>query len=251
MWTLVVRETMLGLIATLGLISQAYADDSSIPPGWSLSPEYQQYQKEQQQKNAIQGDRNPLPQATAHEIPTLLETWFFIVNGYEVTYLGTKAYGRAVTREFSRLVEDIQKIVLSKRGVNYRETWTKDNCIINRQFENLDDPTENSSKQFFLNNILPNFEIRTKQYETVQKIEIRLLAGPNNSGANKAITCDFDANGNLVKGYDRRDNDRAFDACWSSFNITVNSLEDQNRVQRALNYIYSNFCTYAKYKKPF
>ena len=46
------RKILIGLMTALGLISQAHAgeQDGAIPPGWSLSPEYQQHQKQERQK---------------------------------------------------------------------------------------------------------------------------------------------------------------------------------------------------------
>lgn len=153
--------------------------------------------------------------------PTLLETWYFISNGYEVSdqnrIQGTKDYGRVVIRDTSKIVEDTDERLVEEGhnlGGNYRLTWTQDNCVIDENVEDLDDPSNNYSERYFLNNVLPNFEITSEPYNGEMVQGITLLGGPDGSGGSAAVRCVLVPPGNCNLPNGQRQ-------CWSSDKITM------------------------------
>jgi hypothetical protein len=144
-------------------------------------------------------------------------------------------------------------------GEHYRETWTKEkssvdgrDCIITENVAILNNEKYNSTTKFFLSNVLPNYEVHSTPTDTGRGWEtrqsVKLLAGPSKTGY-KSIVCGFDATGN-VREVTGQGGQLARD-CWAYIYLQPNTLESQNRVTRALDYIYTNFCTHSEYDKPY
>jgi hypothetical protein len=103
------------------------------------------------------------------------------------------------------------------------------NCIIRIDYLA---PDFKAWKQFYLNNILPRYEIG---YEGVEG----LPDGEHHSGelaSENAVYCEGLAAGKAV--------------CPHHWSLETPSKEMLGRRQRALDYIYTKFCTFSEYKKP-
>jgi hypothetical protein len=177
-----------------------------------------------------------------HTKPTLLETVYFLRLGHEVTEQnrveGTKDYGRVVIRQSSRLVEDDDDKLIEEGtsyGTNYRWTFTalKD-CGVQIDWGNQSNPI-NASEVYFFNNVVPGYETGFDPVQERPKITLR--GGVDENGKQEPAVCEHNANGNV---------------CHASNTFWAQDSEQLIRFERAINYIYSKFCTASGHlAKPF
>jgi hypothetical protein len=107
-----------------------------------------------------------------------------------------------------------------------------------------------------LNSIAPGYKWYEETNSSWREKWIVLEGVPNEQGVRLAARCDYDANDQI-----KRDPKTGGKMCYSyvevfrgvtgSGNVSNRLLDLEQRVLRAINYIYSNFCSYAEYKKPF
>jgi hypothetical protein len=175
----------------------------------------------------------------AHKNPTLLETVYFLKHNREITeqngMLSTAVDG-TVRDEPSRLVEDHDDKIVEEWGHYYRETLTTlEDCGVQIDGDNLSNQTYNWSEVFRFNNIVPDYETG---FDTVQeRPKITLRAGVDESGQQKRAFCERNANGSTCDG---------------SIVFWPQDSKQLIRFERAIKYIYSEFCSASGHPaKPF
>jgi hypothetical protein len=247
------RKILMTTVTTfLFLIHQTHAQsDGSIPPGWSLSPEYlQQQQQQQQQKHLERGspesnsgsqqgtpDESPSESAAADDgnaLPTLLETFVFLQYGnvFDIDELKENSPG------VLRLPDSPKNPKPNQQWLgcgNCEEIWSvKDfkQCIL--RMDNQGSEIIGYDKrivpyhnwvEYYLNNVSEDYFSEQDGYFLIK------LFGEN------GVRC-----GNFGPK----------PVCYDHFYLKANTNEMGVRYKRALEYIYTNFCHFAQHsKKPF
>jgi hypothetical protein len=181
------------------------------------------------QCNVVTPQPAPSPPVIADHKPTLPETIWFLEKNREVYDLADFQFngvpGTVVTKD-----DDLQLVVeaSSDRWGSWKETITVlENCGVQIDLETRPgtevkaDPYLTSGV-LFLNNILPDYEIGADG----NRPTITLNTGIDANGQRQPAYCDYSPNGGCAASYEFRP--------W-----VINVA----RSQRALKYIYTDFCT--------
>jgi hypothetical protein len=182
--------------------------------------------------------------------PNLLDVLYFIIARKEI---GGPSRVSGVREKVVSQTDD-QLIVEATRtdryGEPYRETWTvidKDKCILQL---NTDFPIKEHSysTQYYFNNLLPGHvnsgdtsstgtrETYTGRHLTITYPALIFLTD------NKAAFCEYNLH------WDGKN------LCYNRLTLSgfnPDELELQTRILKAFDYLYNNFCTYAKSEKPY
>jgi len=176
--------------------------------------------------------------AQAVEQPSLLDTFYFILARHAIgeqppSY--TNERETVIEHTENRLVTYTTRAYGGEPSRNTYEVVDKDNCIL--QVSN-DFPRQQASIRYFFNNLLPGHSPagRTNGDPASWLTLVFLAENP------KAGRCEYNYRGDGKEyWYDR--------LIISGFMPEETQL--QNRIVKAMDYLYQNYCTYAKDEKPY
>jgi hypothetical protein len=157
-------------------------------------------------------------QALPSNAQSLLETWVFLENSgfFDIGDLKESPTGTLVEPHHQQI----------EGGESTWKLKDKQNCVLREERKN------GSWTEHYLNNVLPKrFAYFDPEWGGVHKIR---LEGDEN------IRCVYDST-------DRREPH----SCYKTHTISVLKRELVMRFERAIDYVYTNFCHYARPSKPF